>query len=124
MSGTSRPWNMSPTVAVRNVGSEVSRIADIIRNVEDVLFDWAKAHAEDADLPVAFHQLDLLLQSVEELARYLNVLSERLPSDMVLDISKELETVRLARLKQDLGRPASDRAERSGNAETNQVELF
>lgn len=89
---------------VAAVSQELSRSADRLRRVEGVLLRTLSARFGSRDALADVQSLDLVIQTIDDLAPLLQLVSEGLRSEAGVTPAELLESLRLDHLRDDLAR--------------------
>lgn len=106
-----------------SLGQELARVQSQLTQLEQVFFGWLASSQRADSMPLELHKLDLTVQSIGELRRYLDVLSESVPSHLKCDVSRAVSEVRLEAMRDRLNGIQPDTLAH-GSGSVPPVELF
>lgn len=112
------------TLVLSNTATQIDKIRALTVDIEKILFSWARDIAPNSKTPAALHQLDALVQSTEEIARFVFHLSKNVDSAATIDISSSLECVRLESLRCALAGVTFNNGLTSNSGSNDDVEFF
>lgn len=117
--------NLGIETLLKRSATECRNIAVITTQIEELIFTWASEIAPESRPPLAFHQIDLLIQTANELANFLEDLSAIPKTKNVNGISEAILRIKIASLRNSLGdgmiQSETDSLDRS---KTERIEFF
>ena len=112
-------------VTLGRVARELTSLHAAIQSLERMIcediLNWERLNSTDV---VEIQKLDLVVQTVGELGRFLSRLEAEVTSDQLIDLERVLNDVRLEKLARSLGQGDTATADDRSNRTAGEVDFF
>jgi len=110
------------SVVIERCALQIETLGKTTQDIEILIYNWAREISPKSKIPDTLHQLDLLIQTANEIAISLSNVSGAIDPDISLDLGKAFASVRLENLRRSL----SDAEYINGDSRKalNNVEIF